>query len=58
MAGILLNTNQQEKELQKPVNGLDAVFGFLNKDIKLFGNQLKDKKKQPNWLLFFWWGVS
>jgi type IV pilus assembly protein PilC len=44
MAGIVINTTQK-KTTEDPKNGLETIIGFLNKDIKIFGNQLKDKKK-------------
>ncbi len=50
MAGITINTGKKKEIEQKKNGGLNSVLGLLNKDIKLFGNQLKDKKKQNFYL--------
>lgn len=44
MPGIVINT-AKKKTASDSKSGLVGVIGFLNKDIKFFGNQLKDKKK-------------
>jgi type IV pilus assembly protein PilC len=44
MSGIVINTANNKTSLEAK-STLENIIGFLNRDIKLFGNQLKDKKK-------------